>query len=384
MTDKTVMTQKWQGWIRPRCGWLGAIALAVLGGMTPVALAPQGMAQPTNGLGEVVGQVYNQNGQPIAGARIRVRGSRTGTEDTGIFNRVARSDETGSFEIEGGLPGRWLMTVNHPDYESLDEEVWLFSGLTTPVDVRLAIPIRPQPRTRLGVIGVGTLAHTEFLAQRMASEVVRMGIVPNTERVLALDNRNLQPILEEIGSPLFDILEHDEIEPEDVNAFFDYLGLEAVVVARVDVLSRATAPRELTLRSRTRLELWTIDDRGEVSVRELRRETYDEVLPSDVSAAELQQVYQIQVTRMAQTIQEDWLDEDEENPLARFTEVDAEAPLPPRTTIDTTVELIIPDGGSALSDAPNFPEPLEEETPAEEEEAPEEGSPEEASTEVAE
>ena len=338
------------------------------------------MAQASDDFGEVVGQVYNQAGQPIEGARIWVRGSRSGDDNTGLFNRVVESDETGSFEIEGGLPGRWQLTVSHPDYERLNEEVWLFSGLTTPVEVQLSLPIRPRPRTRLGVIGVGTLAHTEFLAQRMASEAVRLGIVPDTDRVLPLDNQNLQPILEQIGSPLFDILEHDEIEPEDVNEFFDYLGLEALVVARVDVLSRATAPRELTLRSRSRLELWTIDDRGEVTVRRLRSEDFDETVTSDVSAAELQQIYQIQVTRMAQEIEEEWLDEDEENPLARFAAVDEEAPPPQRTTIDTTVELVIPRSGSPLDDnAPSFPAPLEEDEEAEGEgDAESEESPEEA------
>ena len=210
------------------------------------------------------------------------------------------------------------------------------------------------------MIGVGTLAHTEFLSQRMASEAVRLGLVPNTEKVLPLDNRNLQPVLEEIGSPLFDILEHDEIEPEDVNKFFDFLGLEALVVAKVDVLSRSVSPQTISLRSRSRLELWTIDDRGEVRVQEIAESDFDAEENATLNAAELEQIYQVQVTRMTKEIGEEW-QEDDENPLARFVEVEPETEIQPRTTLDTTVELAIPGGGGVTGNAPAFPEPVSEE-----------------------
>ncbi|MGK7910751.1 MAG: carboxypeptidase-like regulatory domain-containing protein [Synechococcus sp.] len=313
----------------------------------------------SNSLGKVVGQVTNQAGRPVDGARVIVRGSRTGGERTGLFRQVVRTDSSGTFELDGGLPGRWLLSVRHPDYEDLNEEIWLFGGLTTPVAVQLSIPIRPQPRTRLGVIGVGTLAHTEFLSQRMASEAVRLGLVPESSNVLPLDNRNLQPVLEEIGSPLFDILEHDEIEQENVNQFFDFLGLEALVVVKVDVLSQATETNTLSLRSRSRLELWTIDDRGEVRVQEIAESDYEAEENATLNAAELEQIYQVQVTRMTTEIGEEWA-EDDVAPLARF-EVDeeTEVEVEPRTTLDTTVELVIPRGATIVEDAPAFPEPVE-------------------------
>ena len=338
-----------------------------------------------NQLGQLVGQVTNQAGQPVDNAKVIVRGSRRGRVNSGLYRQEVVTDDSGSFELDGGLPGRWLLSVRHPDYQALDEEVWLFGGLTTPVAVQLSLPIRPQPRTRVGVIGVGTLAHTEFLSQRMAAEAVRLGLVPNTEKVLPLDNRNLQPVLEKIGSPLFDILEHDEIEPEDVNKFFDFLGLEALVVAKVDVLSRATTPETINLRSRSRLELWTIDDRGEVRVQKIADSDYDAEENATLNAAELEQLYQIQVTRMATEIGQEWK-EDEENPLARFVEVDPEAEVRPRTTLDTTVELAIPGGGGLTENSPAFPEPVgEQESEGEsgESETPE-GASEEASEETSE
>ncbi|MEM9536942.1 MAG: carboxypeptidase-like regulatory domain-containing protein [Cyanobacteria bacterium P01_E01_bin.45] len=345
-------------------GIAGHPGLAQESSPTPAPEAPEGdtatVQIESNSLGKVVGQITNQAGQPIANARVIVRGARRGDVRTGLFRQTAQTDTSGTFELDGGLPGRWLLSVRHPDYEDLNEEVWLFGGLTTPVAVQLSIPIRPQPRTRLGVIGVGTLAHTEFLSQRMASEAVRLGLVPESSNVLPLDNRNLQPVLEEIGSPLFDILEHDEIEPEEVNQFFDFLGLEALVVAKVDVLSQATETNTLSLRSRSRLELWTIDDRGEVQVQEIARSKYDAEENATLNAAELEQIYQIQVTRMATEIGEEWT-EDGDAPLARFeVEADTEVEVQPRTTLDTTVELAIPRGANLVEDAPAFPEPVEE------------------------
>jgi hypothetical protein len=306
----------------------------------------------------LVGQVLNQAGQPVAGAEVRVRGSRSGTIAQGLFQQTVKTDDSGAFELDGGLPGRWQLQVSHPNYNSLTEEVWLFANLTTPIDIQLSLPIQPQPRTRLGVIGVGTLAHTEFLSQRLAAEAVRLELVPNTAKVLPLDNRNLQPILERIGRPLYDVLEADEIEPEAVNQFFDLLGLEALVVARVDVLSNANNPEEISLKSRSRLELWTIDDNGEVAIEELAAAERDETESSDLNSTDLEQLYQIQVTRMATEIGDRWKEE-EENPLAAYTAVDPKAPPPPRNTIETTVQLAIPNSNTAtMEEAPEFPAPL--------------------------
>ena len=66
-----------------------------------------------NLLGQLVGQVTNQAGQPIEDARVVVRGTRQGDEVAGLFREVVFTDDSGAFELEGGLPGR-LAAVGSP------------------------------------------------------------------------------------------------------------------------------------------------------------------------------------------------------------------------------------------------------------------------------
>ncbi|MEM8715221.1 MAG: carboxypeptidase-like regulatory domain-containing protein, partial [Cyanobacteria bacterium P01_G01_bin.4] len=106
-------------------GMVGHPGLAQNSSSTP---APEASEEDTatvqieaNNLGKVVGQITNQAGQPIANARVIVRGARQGDARIGLFQQGAKTDSSGTFELDGGLPGRWLLYVRHPDYEDLDE-----------------------------------------------------------------------------------------------------------------------------------------------------------------------------------------------------------------------------------------------------------------------
>ncbi|MFS8896838.1 carboxypeptidase-like regulatory domain-containing protein [Synechococcus sp. R3-13] len=319
------------------CGWLalasGALAQAPA---TPIPrLTPlfpfQDKGQP-QGTARLVGQVSNSVGQPVAGAQVQLEGMENPIQPI-------QTDERGAFELDHAPTGRRMLTVWHPDYEKAEQEILLQAGLTTPVDVVLQVPIRPQPRRRLGILGVGGLEHTQLLGQRLAIEAVRLGLIPNGEKVVPLDNRRIQPILQKVGWPIYELFEWDRRKPEAVGQFFDYLGLEAIVIARVDVLTRPASPTELSLRSRSRLELWRFDEQGNLVVDILAEASRDQVERSNLNAAELAQLYQIQVTQMAAEVGSRWK---ENHPLAQYLELaQGEAP-PPRSRLDTAVELRIP------------------------------------------
>lgn len=247
----------------------------------------------------LVGQVSNSLGQPVAGAQVQLEGLEN-------LDQPIQTDEQGAFELNQAPAGRWMLTVWHPDYEIVQQEILLQAGLTTPVDVVLQVPIRPQPRRRLGVLGVGGLEHTQLLGQRLAMEAVRLGLIPNSEKVVPLDNRRLQPILRQVGWPIYELFEWDRRKPEAVGQFFDYLGLEAIVIARVDVLTRPASPTEVSLRSRSRLELWRFDEQGNLVAEVLAEASRDQVERGNLNAAELAQLYQIQVTQIAAEIGSRW------------------------------------------------------------------------------
>ncbi len=292
----------------------------------------------------LVGQVSNSVGQPVVGAQVQLEGSENP-------NQPIQTDERGAFEL--AVPAEWspyqaqagrlMLTVWHPDYERAEKEILLQAGLTTPVDVVLQVPIQPQPRRRLGILGVGGLEQTQILGQRFTLEAVRLGLIPDGETVVPLDNRRIQPILREVGWPIYELFEWDRRKPEAVAQFFDYLGLEAIVIARVDVLTRPASPTELSLRSRGRLELWRFDEQGNLVVNILAEASRDQVERNNLNAAELAQLYQIQVTQMANEVGSRW---QENHPLAQYLEpAPGEAP-PPRSRLDTTVELRIPAGSA--------------------------------------
>jgi len=317
------------------CSWLalavGALAQAPdppLPRFTPL-FPPRDQA---GSQARLVGQVSNSLGQPVAGAQVQLEGLENPKEPV-------QTDAQGAFELNPAPPGRWLLTVWHPDYESVQQEILLQEGLTTPVEVVLPLAIRPQPRRRLGILGVGGLEHTQLLGQRLAMEVVRLGLIPNSEKVVPLDNRRLQPILRQVGWPLYELFEWDRRKPEAVGQFFDYLGLEAIVIARVDVLTRPASPTEVSLRSRSRLELWRFDEQGNLVAEVLAEASRNQVERGNLNAAELMQLYQIQVTQMAAEVGSRWK---ANHPLAPYLNLaPGEAPPPP-SRLDTAVELVIP------------------------------------------
>lgn len=263
---------------------LGSLALWCWLALTPGALAqapatplprftplfPSHNRDQAGSQARLVGQVSNSLGQPVAGAQVQLEGLEN-------LDQPIQTDEQGAFELNQAPAGRWMLTVWHPDYEIVQQEILLQAGLTTPVDVVLQVPIRPQPRRRLGVLGVGGLEHTQLLGQRLAMEAVRLGLIPNSEKVVPLDNRRLQPILRQVGWPIYELFEWDRRKPEAVGQFFDYLGLEAIVIARVDVLTRPASPTEVSLRSRSRLELWRFDEQGNLVAEVLAEASRDQV-----------------------------------------------------------------------------------------------------------
>ncbi len=326
-------------------------------------------------IGRLIGQVFNELGQPIAGAQIRLGQEAETVADeisappeqhqagefvtvspqAGEFVTVSpqaestpeveqpfliETDEQGGFELNTTRLGRWPLTVWHPDYETLETEIWILEGFTTPVDIVLKTPLVKQPQTRLGVLGVGSLDHTKLLSQRLATEAVRQQLIPQTESVVPLDNRKLLPVLRKVGHPLYELFEWDRRRPEAVEQFFDYLGLKAIVITRVDVLSQPSSPEDLSLQSRSRLELWTFDDSGTLQAAVIGEASRSETEENDLNAAEVAQLYQIQVTQMAEEVGTRW---QEASPVAAYLDIDPNQ-LQPSTpsTLDTTVELQIP------------------------------------------
>ncbi len=246
------------------------------------------------------------------------------------------SDSSGAFELVVKGAGIYEVQVTHRGHHPFRQSVALLPGLTTPVMVSLSPALLPQPRTRLGVLGVGTLPHTQALSQRLAREGIRLQAIPTHQGVLLLDNQRLQPVLQKIGIPLYELFDRDRLLPSSVAEFLSYLGLQALVVARVDVL-RQNSPTEIRLSSRATLELWTVNEAGKLDIQILDQAAQSQVEAAPLSPAEIEQLYQIQTTRMMTEIQSRWQDR---NPLVTWFD---QTPITPqRTDLDTQVELRIP------------------------------------------
>lgn len=298
--------------------------------------------------GRLIGKVLNETGDPVPGAQLRV-----GDEEQ--FPLI-ETGPNGGFEIQLQGAGTQKLTVWHPEYERLETEVWLEPGLTTPVDVVLMTPLVPQPRTRLGVIGVGGLDTTSQLSQRLATEAVRLGLVPDSDVVVPLDNRRLQPILQKTGYPLYEVFEWDRRKPEVISQFFDYLGLKAIIVTRVDILNRPASVSEVQLKSHSRLELWTFDDQGNLLVNVIGEASRETTEPNDLNGAEVGQLFQLQVTDMAKEVEQRW---QESNPLSAYFDPDNPQLAPQPSRLDTSVELIIPPSTDPAPSPPAASEPTE-------------------------
>jgi hypothetical protein len=299
-----------------------------------------------NSQGRLIGQVFNEVGQPVAGAQIRLGDPVDHQEQ--VSDSPITTDERGGFELVYDSPGRWTLAIWHPNYEPLQTPVWIQPGLTTPVDVVLKTPVVKQPRTRLGILGVGGIDRTQILGQRLAAETLRLGLIPAVEEVVALDNRRLQPVLREVGWPLYELFEWDRRKPEAVAEFFDYLGLQAIVITRVDMLNRPASATEVQLQSRSRLELWRFDQDGNLQVSVIAEASRSQNESNSLIGSEIGQLFQVQVTEMAQEVGDRW---QQANPLAVYFNPEQPVLSPLPSQLDTTVELQIPD---ALGQSPEL------------------------------
>ncbi|MEN9204671.1 MAG: carboxypeptidase-like regulatory domain-containing protein [Thermostichales cyanobacterium SZTDM-1c_bins_54] len=277
----------------------------------------------------LVGRVSSGQ-QPLADAIITLLGDPVAISTT--------SDSSGAFELSVPRGGFYQLQVTHRGHEPFQQRVALLPGLTTPVTVALTPALAPQPRTRLGILGVATLPPTQALSQRLASESLRLQAIPPQDTVLLINNQRLQPILQKIGIPLYELFDRERLLPEAVGLFFDYLGLQALVVARVDVL-RQPGPTETRLSSRSSLELWSFNPAGELSVRILDQASQSQVESGSLTPAEIEQLYQIQTTRMMEEIAQRW---QQQNPLAPWFDRSTSPLSPQRTDLDTQVELVLP------------------------------------------
>jgi hypothetical protein len=305
---------------------------------TPIPADASLPSSSHNSSGRVIGQILNQVGQPVEAAQIQM-GDQIDPTANQTGQQPITTDSKGAFELLDLPVGRWPLTIWHPDYETMQTEIWVQSGLTTPVEIVLNTPIEPQAQTRLGVLGVGGLDNTQYLGQRLAIESVRQGLIPAGETIVPLDNRKLLPILRKIGLPLYELFERDRQKPAAVQQFFDYLGLKAIVITRVDVLSRPASPTEIKLNSRSRLELWTFDDQGQLQVRTLDEAGRSKTEKGNLNSADITQLYQIQVTEMAEEVGNRW---QQNSPLSGYFDPNQTPLSPQRSRLDTTVELRIP------------------------------------------
>lgn len=296
----------------------------------------------------IIGQVLDPSGEPIVGAQIRVLLNPYFTADADFaLDSRTQTDASGAFELLFPLPGRWNIAIEHDNYESLTEEVWAIAGMTSPVDVVLQVPLEKRERTRMGIVGAGSLAHTRTLSQQLATDVLRLNMVPNIDSVVLLDNRRLDPVLDRIGLPPYELFERDRFDPKAVGEFFDYLGLKALVVARTDVLARSADAAQVELKSRSLLELWTFDEKGQLKISTLADGRQQEMLGADLNEAEIEQLLQIQITKIAQDFGSRW---QTDNPLASY--FDAEDILTPQEVrLDTTVRLNVPSDSSVVPEA---------------------------------
>lgn len=286
--------------------------MASLGEQSPAATA------------QLIGQVRDHHGLPLAGVQIQAG------------NATTRTDATGSFSLEG-LPAIALkVALTRPNYAPEIPQIWLVAGLTSRLDAVLSPAVSYRPQTRLGLVGVGSLPKTDQLAQRLAEELVRLKGFPLVEPLAYFERSELLPIVQVLTTPLAEILARDRQDPALVAEFFRYLGVKALVVARSDALIR---PDSFSLNTRliavSRLELWRF--RGEtLQIQVLREERSEEQADPKLSPAEADTLLMVQTTKMARRTSSQW--EQPNNPWQEFIgDTQAE---PTGQTTSTKVEFV--------------------------------------------
>jgi hypothetical protein len=85
--------------------------------------------------------------------------------------------------------------------------------------------------------------------------------------------------------------------------------------------------------------LWTFDDQGQLQVRTLDEAGRSKTEKGNLNSADITQLYQIQVTEMAEEVGNRW---QQNSPLSGYFDPNQTPLSPQRSRLDTTVELRIP------------------------------------------
>ncbi|MBC7882833.1 MAG: carboxypeptidase regulatory-like domain-containing protein [Anaerolineae bacterium] len=296
---------------------------SVLAAPAKVSAKPPSQLQSTENAA-LLGQIRDEQGNPLPNATVR------------LWQQQVTTDASGSFVLEGLPPGRWPLTISREGYSDHKSRIWLVSGLKTPFSATLIKLITPQEWTRVGLVGVGSLPTTDLLAQSFAEGLVRNQAFPQVKPLVFLNRDEVMPVVRKIARPLYEILDHDRPDVALVRDFFDYLGLKALAVARVDMLTRQQGSNN-KLSSYSKVELWQIKD-GRVEIRTLIDAGRSEEQDAALSKAEADQIYRFQIGYMAAEVTKNWLSN---NPFSAFTETPILPPLPGQST-NVTVELVPP------------------------------------------
>jgi hypothetical protein len=273
----------------------------------------------------LLGQIRDEQGNPLPNATVR------------LWQQQVITDASGSFVLEGLPPGRWALTVSRDGYSDYKSRVWLVSSLKTPFSATLTKLITRQDLTRVGLVGAGSLPTTDRLAQSFAEGLVRNQAFPQVKPLVFLNRNEVMPVVRKIARPLYEILDHDRPDVALVKDFFDYLGLKALAVARVDMLTRQQGSNN-KLSSYSKVELWQIKD-GRVEIRTLIDAGRSEEQDAALSKAEADQIYQFQIGYMAEEVTKNWISN---NPFSTFTEKPIVPSTTPGQTTSVTVELVPP------------------------------------------
>ncbi|WP_287130029.1 carboxypeptidase-like regulatory domain-containing protein [Candidatus Cyanaurora vandensis] len=298
-------------------GWVLLILLWWGGG--PVA-----GAVPNAGTARLVGQVVDETGKPVPGVQVQL-----GTLST-------QTDASGTYTLEKLRSAHWEITLQHPQYRPLQAKVWLQEGLTAALDATLVTPVQPQPQTKVGLVGVGSLPKTDLLAQRFAEDLVRLKGFPAVEPLIFLPRAAVLPVVEVLGRPLAEILDRDRQDPQLVAEFFRYLGVKALVVTRTDALIQPESTTNQTqLKFWSRVELWQFRA-DTLEIRYLAVERTEEKADQQLNEAEANAILQIQTTKLANLISQRW--QGEQSPWLAFLGNTKPEPTP-RQVNTTRVEI---------------------------------------------
>jgi Carboxypeptidase regulatory-like domain len=301
--------------------WLGLLCGVV--GMHSVQAAP--LFSALGGTARLVGQVRDQQGQPLKGVTIQ------------LGNLTTTTDASGTYTLEQVRPAQWEITFIYPDYAITKARVWLYTDLTTAQDARLIRPTVERPQVAVGLVGVGSLPRTDLFAQRLAADLVRLKGFPLVQPLTYFPREQVDPITQHLQHPLAEILDRDRQKPEWVSELFRYLGVKALVIARTDMLIKpsATSP-DTELKARIRLELWRFNG-DKLQIQVLAQESQEEKADTRLNETEANDLLAIQVTKMASRVSTRWQGPD--SPWTTY-QGNLTAEPTPRQVNTVTVEIV--------------------------------------------